>query len=1328
MAPNSERIQALLERCKHPDTDVKSDAIAKLQLEFEGGAEIPDADSIIATFKPFLRSANPHLSLSVLFALPPLLRQLHTEHTLRHALHAFLAPGTGGLLERMGDGKERTRDGAREAVQALCERCLALGGAGMKGKGGASGAGAGGGKGEQEAVGALLERFLKEGGFGSKVPRTREACLGLLTAVRAEHPAFPLRPYLAPLIDSLQDSDGAVRACAQQTLVRLFGPRAAVSDTARTELKKEAGKKAVRKQIWDPLWARICGAEPVTDEYMVPVPEGDDGLASSQTSESGVRALKRTQSHGALAAAAAGTSRPQSRVGDSPGDADVPLVLVASARDMENEFSALLPPFQGRESEQNWMQREAAIMRVRGMLKGDAWRRLPDAFLAGLAHGFMEGSLKALNSLRTTLSSVTCALYASLASTLRQSFDPFLDVVFLPLLRMSSLTKKLVAQLSQATLTTVLESTSPHARLVLPALYDALGEKNGATRQAALAHLRAWLALHGRQPVEHSSGALDGLDRAVRRGLGDPNPVVREEGRRLFWAFDRLWPDRARPIIDGLDANMRRGLERANPKNSNTLPATAAAAGPAHVAATTPVAAALPPAPATISAGSKTAPTTPAAGPKRTSVREMIQMHREQLKKADVAKLGVAPGSTPPLPRAVTSPPAVQSSSSKPAPLPEPAPLTASTASSVGSPRSVRAPSRTGLSPIRPSHIPAPVHARSPSVPDTPTPTKPRAASAHSRTSSGQAVSEGGGRRVRSPLQLKRASLTHTTSTPNTSRAPRGSRLTSPPAFEDDEVDLTAATMQMPGESDETLLLAQGMPLPGEGDEDETFQPFDFSPALVQARRTPPPTTRSVTAPSKIPISPSRKSHHTRSSLSSNTSNPLFSSPPISSFSPKQQEQVPQSVIEDALRAQAEQAESAANMLLELVEPEEDRTQMLRAPPAALAPSGALLRELGGGKENTGLPRTPLPNRQRSAIRQAAESFKDSPAHSHATPGMLRALSERKHEAGLWQRKIAPLNGSKFSMEPEEQADILDLATTSLASGTATSATLRDMARICASNPCDATSPTPSGLSTMNGFQNVSLPEIWNGGKAFDGLFDALMKFLVPERNGELLEFGLVLLWEMLENQRSLLDGRQMEMFTALLNVRWCNLPNVLLATNAIRDGITTQFDPVFGVTQLNACLRAFVQQPVPAFATETARSATYAFGLVGLGKFIMRLPAEILEDELPRLKGLLLAALTDKSSEVREAASLAVVAAQLVLQDEIHLFMLLDGLDNGKKNLLIYYFEKYKIRSADDTVTHTHRRQGSGQELIEKEMNRLDMRATPPRTSNLRPQAIIPT
>lgn len=75
----------------------------------------------------------------------------------------------------------------------------------------------------------------------------------------------------------------------------------------------------------------------------------------------------------------------------------------------------------------------------------------------------------------------------------------------------------------------------------------------------------------------------------------------------------------------------------------------------------------------------------------------------------------------------------------------------------------------------------------------------------------------------------------------------------------------------------------------------------------------------------------------------------------------------------------------------------------------------------------------------------------------------------------------------------------------------------------------------------------------------------------------------------------------------------------------------------------------------------------------------------------------------------VREAAASAIIAAQLVLHDETHLFALLDGLADDKKNLLTYLFEKHSARASVNG--------GTGAEKLEREMRRLDGRtSTPPR------------
>lgn len=84
----------------------------------------------------------------------------------------------------------------------------------------------------------------------------------------------------------------------------------------------------------------------------------------------------------------------------------------------------------------------------------------------------------------------------------------------------------------------------------------------------------------------------------------------------------------------------------------------------------------------------------------------------------------------------------------------------------------------------------------------------------------------------------------------------------------------------------------------------------------------------------------------------------------------------------------------------------------------------------------------------------------------------------------------------------------------------------------------------------------------------------------------------------------------------------------------------------------------------------------------------------------------------------VRESAAACIVASQVVLRDETHLFTLLDGLPDEKKNLLTYLFDKHGARGNGS-------RNGnavlgvSGSDKLEKELRRLDGRTnTPPKTT----------
>lgn len=51
----------------------------------------------------------------------------------------------------------------------------------------------------------------------------------------------------------------------------------------------------------------------------------------------------------------------------------------------------MLPSFEGKETEQNWLLREKSAVRIRGMLRGQADKKYPESFVAGLKAGIMEG-------------------------------------------------------------------------------------------------------------------------------------------------------------------------------------------------------------------------------------------------------------------------------------------------------------------------------------------------------------------------------------------------------------------------------------------------------------------------------------------------------------------------------------------------------------------------------------------------------------------------------------------------------------------------------------------------------------------------------------------------------------------------------------------------------------------------------------------------------------------------------------------------------------------------------------------------------------------------
>ncbi|KAI0959785.1 hypothetical protein AcW1_004513 [Taiwanofungus camphoratus] len=1332
------KVKRLIAQCKSNDIDAKVDAITKLQAEFEAGVEIPDADALITTVKTCLRTPNQHLTTATLSALPPLLPLLVTRpglarsssaspvsptastsstapsfvdaHALRQVLQAFLPPG--GVVDRLGDSRERAREKAREILVVLGGFAFRCGGASVimgrsrEGKG-------------PETPLMIFEKHLRENGLASKVWRVREQSILTLVHLRRAHHLFPIRSYLPGLIDTLEDTDGAVRECARQSIVELFtGP--GVTDAARADLKKELTKKGVRKTIVDSVLSKVLSAgsggasTPATmseagsengdaghKEYVPPsiaLMNRRPGTSAGPGSSATVSGLPRTMSQGSVKDFA----RPSSRAGvTSPpptdgasgagsGATDVKPVYIASDRDLENEFSSMLKHFEGKETEHNWASRDKAIQRVRGMLKGEVHERFTDTFFFGLKNGFIDASLKTLASLRTTVAANTCSLYSELAIALGSALDPFSDVLLTHLIRMASLTKKITAQHSQATVTTIMLHTTAPSRLVLPLLWNTLQDKAIQTRVYVVGHVKTYLEVHctrSKHAIE-STGNLEILEKCIRKALGDPNAGVRDSARQVFWAFDGVWSDRGKAILDSLDTVARKQLEKAcpNPEALASLPVTVTpkakkSSVAAAIAASRAKAKAIATAPPTLrhQATSMSHATRATSPPSRRAISPSLST-------------GSSTGggrATSPITR--SSPPRSRIISGT---------LSRSVSSGVSPFNSRTSSTQPPASP--PSPTPDPSFRRRVSSPLVAPASSPNSSSTFRR-----AV------QTALPASPPRSVITLA--------SPRSTVARSVPAVVPvyRESLSIAGFHGMPGSEEESLLLATKIPIPEDSDseQEELAHPISFS------------------APYEIyPPVPKSNSQAASFSPKSSTSKPGLSNA-LSTATSSPSAGIPQPIVEDALRARAEQAESAAERLLELVEPDEDGGHPSPIPPSLLLRNSQATPQIKpktlseSNKSNTAgpLPKTPI-NRNAAILKQAA-FFQDSPMQNGKSTSLFDIVDRRDDATEWWGKRMSLIHDGTPSKADEVENCVQEFQDyiSALETGEADVLVLKRLALFCVHNPIDepaspvgsafAVPPTPSPSVGSSRSLPSQKSDLWTQQKNFDRLFNALIRFLDPRKNVDELEYGLVALWEMLANQAPFLEGQEADIFTALLQIRYCAHASVMQATNMFRDALTSRIEPVYGLTTLHASLRAFRDAPLLASSSVEIKDGTYAFGLIAMGKFVLRLPAEVLEEELPRLRATLISALTDVSSEsslmVREAAAASIIAAQLVLRDEAHLFALLDGLPDDKKNLLTYLFDKHGSRGTAVTIG------SSGIDKLEREMRRLDNRTnTPPRPS----------
>ncbi len=135
-----------------------------------------------------------------------------------------------------------------------------------------------------------------------------------------------------------------------------------------------------------------------------------------------------------------------------------------------------------------------------------------------------------------------CNFVKELAITFGKSFDPFVEPFFTQVVKLTALTKKIVAQAADAIGSVLIQHATTHTKL-FPHLQLAVHDKNVYPR-ACVGRWLYKLLVHYTDQRAGLESSVHVIEEILRVGVTDPNPAVRASMRDAFWKFGEVWPGR----------------------------------------------------------------------------------------------------------------------------------------------------------------------------------------------------------------------------------------------------------------------------------------------------------------------------------------------------------------------------------------------------------------------------------------------------------------------------------------------------------------------------------------------------------------------------------------------------------------------------------------------------------------------------------------------------------------------------------------------------------------------------------------------------------------
>ncbi|KAI9013380.1 clasp N terminal-domain-containing protein [Phycomyces nitens] len=256
-------------------------------------------------------------------------------------------------------------------------------------------------------------------------------------------------------------------------------------------------------------------------------------------------------------------------------DVDPVQLQIASVKDLEAEAVPMIQAYKDKETEYNWEAREKSALRLRGILRGNAPERFPDALQASMRQ-MVDGIIKGIESLRTSLVLQTLALVVDIGVYMGKSVDQYIfDHIFNCLLRCASVTRKIVALKAKSTTLSFIRHASYQPKII-NLLWLTMNEKNNQARLYGATYTKVALTtLLGRDPSRSHldrSGATDLVEKIILKGIVDATLPVKEICREIYVIFAEHWKDRAEAMLRTLSPALKKTLERAMAAAPPSLP------------------------------------------------------------------------------------------------------------------------------------------------------------------------------------------------------------------------------------------------------------------------------------------------------------------------------------------------------------------------------------------------------------------------------------------------------------------------------------------------------------------------------------------------------------------------------------------------------------------------------------------------------------------------------------------------------------------------------------------------------------------------------------